>query len=162
MVATIIQTEALNNHSPVGGMRSYDTNCVAMAFSKVLGIGVNATVNLFVARGWVPNGNALENDEAIVRIVDGLPLPQVARDESWVSLKARLGSLPAGRYFACNSKGKKFLDSSAVGHAFAIIRGGSAGWGTAANNAEKSGTSYASELRDSHNISLWGPAIQVG
>lgn len=158
MVAAIIQNAVLNNHTPAGGMRPYDTNCVAMAFSKVLGIGVNATVNLFVARNWVPNGLALENDEAILRIVQGLPLPPVARDEAWATLKARLNTLPAGRYFACNSKSKTFLQPSAVGHAFAIIRHGNAGWGVAANNAEKTGVSYVSELRDAHNISLWGPA----
>lgn len=158
MVAAVIRNVQLNNTRPDGGTRPYETNCVALAFSKVLGIGHYATVNLFVARRWVPNASALENDGAILRIVAGLPLPAVARDESWFSLKTRLGSLPAGRYFACNSKSKLFNDTSSVGHAFAIIRHGSAGWGIAANNAEAEDKSYASALKDADNISVWGPA----
>ncbi len=158
MVAAIIQGVALNNGVPVGGMRPRETNCVAMAFSKVLGIGVHATVNLFVARGYVPNGDALEHDGAILRICAALGLTEVTRDETWLSLKARLGNLEAGRYFACNSKAKKMLDKNSVGHAFAIIRHGSKGWGVAANNAEEADTSYVSKLLDADNISLWGPA----
>lgn len=158
MVAAVIRNEQLNNHRPVGGTRKHSTNCVALAFSKVLEIGHYATVNLFVAKQWVPDAKALENDAAILRIVAGLPLPELARDEPWLSLKTRLGSLPQGRYFACNSKTKKFNDTSSIGHAFAIIRSAGTGWGLAANNAEKPDTSYASALRDADNISLWGPA----
>lgn len=158
MVAAVIQGVALSNRSPDGGMRGYDTNCVAMAFSKVLGIGVNATVNLCVARGWVPNGLALENDGAILRVVGGLPLANVATDERWRDLKLRLGTLAAGRYFACNSKAAKFDTPASKGHAFAIIRHGNGGWGTAANNAERTGVSYASAIGDADLICVWGPS----
>ncbi|UAJ11142.1 hypothetical protein [Polymorphobacter megasporae] len=158
MVAQLIQGVALNNRSPVGGMRNYDTNCVAMAFSKVLGIGVNATVNLLVSRGWVPDGIALENDGAILRIVAGLPLAEVTRDEKWSDLKLRMSTLAAGRYFACNTKAAKFNTPASNGHAFAIIRHANGGWGTAANNAERTGVSYASAIGESNSISVWGPA----
>ncbi len=158
MVAAIIEGVALTNSSPIGGMRDYDTNCVAMAFSKVLGIGVNATVNLIVSRGWVPNGSALENDGAILRVVAGLPLAQVTRDEKWSNLKLRLGTLTAGRYFACNCKAEKFNTPASKGHAFAIIRHANGGWGTAANNAERTGVSYASAMGAADLISVWGPS----
>jgi hypothetical protein len=158
VVAHVIRNEQLNNHRPDGGTRPHKTNCVALAFSKVLGISHYATVNLFVDKGWVPRAQALEHDGAILRILAGLPLAEVARDEAWLSVRARLGTLPAGRYFACNSKTKKFKDTNSIGHAFAIIRSAGAGWGVAANNQEKRDTSYASVLQDADNISVWGPA----
>jgi hypothetical protein len=155
MVSALIQNVALNNHSPAGGMLPYHQNCVAMAFSRTLGIGVNAAVNLFIANGWVGSASALQYDNAIATIVAQLPLANVALDESWLSLKPRLSTLPDGRYFAVNSGANNF-GGTGIGHAFAIVKHGS--WGTAANNSEKTDSNYGSNIAGSSKISLWGPA----
>jgi hypothetical protein len=136
-------------------MLPYDQNCVAMAFSRVLGIGVYATVNLFIARGWAATANALQYDETIQRVVDGLPLTQRALNTAWQDLRTQLSNLSDGRYFAVNNGIHEF-GGRGVGHAFAIIKQG--GWGTAANNSERTGYNYGSTITNSSNISVWGPA----
>lgn len=154
MVSALIQNQPLNNQPPAG-MLPYHQNCVAMAFSRTLGIGVHAAVNLFIARGWVGSAGALQYDNAIATIVARLPLVNVALDESWLSLRPRLSTLPDGRYFAVNSGANNF-GGTGIGHAFAIVKNG--GWGTAANNSEKTGSNYGSGIAGSSKISLWGPA----
>lgn len=154
MVSALIQNVPLNNVPP-GGVLPYHQNCVAMALSRVLGIGVTPAINLCISRGWVPTANALQYDNAIATIVAGLPLANRATNETWLSLRARLGNLTDGRYFAVNS-GVNDFGGQGIGHAFAIIKNG--GWGTFANNQEKEGENYGSNIPGGHKISVWGPA----
>lgn len=155
MVSPLIQHDPLNNARPAN-MLPYHQNCVAMALSRVLGIGLNPTVNLCIARGWVPNGQALQYDAAIARIVAGLPLVQRLLDEPWVTAKPQLSNLPNGRYFAVNT-GVHAFGGQGVGHAFVILKKNGS-WSTFANNSEVAGQNYSSRINGGHNISVWGPA----
>lgn len=154
MLSKLIKDEKLSNKAPVNKL-SYGTNCVAMAFSRVLGIGDNAAINLFIAKGWVPSAQALQFDNAIETIVARLPLQNKFLNESWQNVKPHLSRLSDGRYFAINSGVNQF-GGQGIGHAFAIIKHG--GWGTYANNAEKSGYNYSSTINDAYYISVWGPS----
>lgn len=154
MPSHLLQGVPLSN-TPPAGMLPYDKNCVAMAFSRVLGIGVHAAINFIIAKGWAPTASALENDGVIETIVKGLPLAARAKNVQWQSLRTQLGAYPDGRYFAVNNGAHDF-GGKGVGHAFAIIKHGA--WGTAANNAEETGQNYSSTISGSSKISVWGPA----
>lgn len=156
MVSALIRNEALDNSAPPN-MLPYQQNCVAMALSRVLGIALHPTVNLCIAKGWVQNGNGMQYDAAIGRIVAGLPLAQILLDEPWLTAKPQLSNLADGRYFAVNTGVHQF-GGQGVGHAFVIIKKG--GWSIYANNSEINGhgQSYRSRINDAHNISIWGPA----
>lgn len=154
MVSALIRNEPLNN-TPPNNVLPYGQNCVAMALSRVLGIGVIPAINLCIAKNWATTPTGLQYDNTIATVVGGLPLQNQATDEAWLSLKARLSALPDGRYFAVNS-GIHDFGGQGVGHAFAIIKHG--GWGTAANNSEKTGQNYGSTIPGASKISLWGPA----
>jgi hypothetical protein len=154
MVSSLIKDEELSNTMPDGAL-DYQQNCAAMAFSRVLGISWAPAVNLFIRKGWATNANAMQYDSTIAAIVAGLPLTRRANNETWLELKPRLSSLPDGRYFAVNT-GIHDFGGKGVGHAFAIIKKG--GWGTAANNSEKTDENYGSSIPPGAKISVWGPA----
>ncbi len=157
MVAQIIANEVLNNAPPLNMLAKHQ-NCVAMALSKVFGVGVHATINLILAKGWAPTAQALQYDATIERIVNGLPLANKAMNTKWSDLRPLVSNWGDGRYFCVNSKMNDF-GGQGVGHAFAIIKAG--GWGTAANNSEEKGEearNYATVMNADHRVSVWGPA----
>ena len=154
MPSALIRNQPLNN-APPDGVLPYGQNCVAMALSRVLGIGVTPAINLCIVKGWAPTPGALQYDNAIATVMAGLPLANRATNEAWLTLRARLSTLPDGRYFAVNS-GVNDFGGQGVGHAFAIIKNGS--WGTYANNQEKKGENYGSRIPGGSKISVWGPA----
>lgn len=155
MVASVIRYEQLDNSAP-NGMLDWQHNCAANAFACVLEIGNHATINLFIAKGWIPSAQALQYDNAIATVATNLPLTKRATDEAWLSLKQRLGQLADGRYFAINTGVNKF-GGQGVGHAVAIIVNGNS-WSMKANNSEKKEQLYSSALLGSDKFSVWGPA----
>ena len=155
MVSALIHGFALSNDPPVNVLPN-GQNCVGMAFSRVLGIGSNATINLFISRRWIPNATALQFDNAIVTVVTGLPLQNRFLNVTWGTLKPQLSTLPDGRYFAVNS-GVHDFGGQGSGHAFAIIKQHGS-WGTFANNQEGSGYNYSSRITNGDHISVWGPS----
>jgi hypothetical protein len=138
--------------SQPSSMLGYDKNCVAMTFSRLLGVGVYATVNFFLQKGWIKNASDLEHDNAIDTVVGHLSLEEKYENTSWATVKTGMKGHPDGRYFAVN----RGANTGATGHAFAIIiNQGSVG--VYGNNAEKKNNPYHSQINDSHKISVYGP-----
>mgnify|MGYP003384674973 CR=1 FL=1 len=52
MVSRLLDGVELANTSPAGVL-PYHQNCASMAFSRVLGVGVNPALNYFVSQGWI-------------------------------------------------------------------------------------------------------------
>lgn len=157
MVSRLLDGVALNNASPAGVL-PYHQNCASMAFSRVLGVGVNPALNYFIQRGWINGAAAIQHDEAILRILVGFGVERVATNEPWLALKARLSTLEDGRYFAVNT-GVNDFGGQGIGHAFAITKNG--GWSIYANNSQMGGVGgqqpYAQRIGAANHISVWGP-----
>lgn len=152
MVASVLRNITLDDSQP-GGMLPYDKNCVAMTFSRLLGVGVYATINFFLQKQWIKNAKDLENDNTIELVIGKLDLQERYKKQSWATVKTGMQGMPDGRYFATNWG---IEDSKAkAGHAFAIIKKG--GVGVAGNNAEDTDRPYHSQISDSHLISVYGP-----
>ncbi|HEV2150210.1 MAG TPA: hypothetical protein VGR37_22620 [Longimicrobiaceae bacterium] len=152
MPATILTGETLNNHV-VKDMLPYDKNCVAMAFSRVLGIGVYATLNHFVSKQWISRASDLENINKLDKVLKGLGLKACYDDKTW-SIETGMKGQGDGRYFAVNWGVNGKTGSDPKGHAFAIVKKG--GIGIAGNNAEATSRPYHGEIMD-HKISVFGP-----
>jgi hypothetical protein len=153
MPASVLDGAVLNNRAP-REILPYDKNCVAMTFSRLLGIGVYATINHFVTKGWIARGTDLENDEKVTAIIGHLGLEKQFRDEKWSAVKPKLSALRDGRYYGMNY-GPRGSASGATGHAFAIVKKG--GWGVFGNNSERSDRTYLSTIHPDHLISVYGP-----
>jgi len=131
-----------------------------MAFSRVLGVGVNPVLNLFIAKGWIPNAAALQHDNAIATLLAGLPLPRIATDEA-LSLRPLISTGEQGRYFAVNT-GINNFGGTGIGPAFEITKNAT-GWTAYANNSEKSTAvgetrTYVNRISTGNHISVWEPA----
>jgi hypothetical protein len=135
----------------------YHQNCAAMAFSRVLGISVYATLSLFLKKGWIATANATQHDGRIAELIEHLDLEEQYLDRPWAEVKTGLSGLADGRYFAVNSGVVKFkATGDHIGHAFAIVKKG--GWSVYANNSElNQGKQYAKTIMPTHKISVWGP-----
>jgi hypothetical protein len=176
MPASVLDGVVLNNRAP-SEILPYDKNCAAMTFSRLLGIGVYATINHFITKGWIAKGTDLENDEKILAIIGHLGLKKQCKDEPWSAVKPKLSALRDGRYYGMNYgiRGSEVGDAS--GHAFAILKKGrrtevvkkgeqviaKGSWGVFGNNSEKKGKdgkpgeTYLSTIRPDHLISVYGP-----
>lgn len=154
MPASVLDGAVLNDRAP-REILPYDKNCAAMTFSRVLGIGVYATINHFVTKGWIAKGTDLENDEKILAILGHLGLEQQFKDEKWSTAKPKLSALKDGRYYGMNYGTRGSTAGDASGHAFAIVKKG--GWGVFGNNSERSDRTYLSTIHPDHKISVYGP-----
>lgn len=176
MPASVLDGVVLNNTAP-SEILPYDKNCAAMTFSRLLGIGVYATINHFVTKGWIAKGTDLENDEKILAIIGHLGLEEQFTDLAWSAAKPRLSALRDGRYYGMNYGTRGSTVGDASGHAFSIIKQGSrtatvrkvekviarGSWGVFGNNSEKKGKNgkpgetYLSTIHPDHLISVYGP-----
>lgn len=145
---------ALNNKAPAQ-LLPYDKNCAAMTFSRVLGIGVYATINHFIGKGWISKGTQLENDEVILYVINHLGLAEQYKDEEWRTVRAGLLALKDGKYFAMNYGVRGSTVGDAKGHAFAIVKHG--GWSVYGNNSETPDKAYRDTIHETHKISVYGP-----
>jgi len=149
--------ENLDSNKPEG-MLDTDKNCVAMSFSRVLGINVHTTINFFLQKGWIDSAENLENDTTVESIAEKLCMKKIYSNTTWGELKTAMAKDTNGRYLAVNTGVHGFNESpSAVGHAFCIIKNG--GLGVAGNNAEKKNTPYHSQIGHTHKITVWGPVL---
>jgi hypothetical protein len=145
----------LDNSTPENRLAK-DKNCVAMSFSKVLGINAHAAINFFLQKKWIKSASELENDTIVEAIATNLCMKKVYANKPWGELKALMAKEMDGRYLAVNTGKDGFNESpSTVGHAFCIIKNG--GLGVAGNNAENSGKPYHSQIVHTHKITVWGP-----
>ncbi|MBT2321870.1 hypothetical protein J7E62_05805 [Variovorax paradoxus] len=158
MVATVIRRETLDYSQPAS-MLPYDKNCVAMTFSRLLGVGVYPAINFLLKKGWISKASDLENDTIIDTVIKKLDLTERYVDTAWTTVKVGMKGMPDGRYYATNwgpsgSAGGK-------GHAFTIIKKG--GVGIFGNNqevkksAQKESRPYHQTLRETHRVSVYGP-----
>jgi hypothetical protein len=154
MPATVLRGQVIDNSAP-SEVLPYDKNCAAMTFSRVLGIGVYATINHFVTKGWIAKGTDLENDNKILAIIEHLGLEEQFKDQPWSAAKPKLSALRDGRYYGMNYGTRGSTPKDAKGHAFAIVKKG--GWGIFGNNSEKKDQTYASTIHPDHKISVYGP-----
>jgi hypothetical protein len=158
MKAQIISGETLDYTQPAN-MLLYDKNCVAMTFSRLLGVGVYPTINFMIKQGWIRKASDLENDGTINTVIEKLALQERYKDTSWTAVKVGMKGMPDGRYYATNwgpggSSGGK-------GHAFSIIKNG--GIGIYGNNQEVKKSEqakskpYHQALNETHLVSVYGP-----
>ncbi|MFJ2363166.1 hypothetical protein ACIPIN_05480 [Pseudomonas sp. NPDC087697] len=139
-------------------MLDNDKNCVAMSFSRVLGINVYTTINFFLQKGWINSATQLENDTIVEDIAAELCMEKIYTNTPWGELKTSMAKNLEGRYLAVNTGIHGFNESaSTVGHAFCIIKNG--GLGVAGNNSEKKHTPYHSQIGHMHKITVWGPVL---
>lgn len=139
------------DHTAPDNMLPRRQNCVAMAFSKMMSLGVHATINYFIHKKWVPTAKALENDGAIEKVIKGIELAEVYKRNSWSTVKTGMKGHKDGRYFAINR-------GASPDHAFCIIvKNGSVG--VSGNNAETKENCYYGAIQDNHKISVWGPYV---
>ncbi|MBC3777649.1 hypothetical protein [Pseudomonas sp. SWRI99] len=149
------QIDDLDNKTPKDRLAE-DKNCVAMSFSKVLGINAHAAINFFLQKGWIESARKLENDTIVESIADHLRMKKIYSDKPWGELKTLMAKDLDGRYLAVNTGINGFNESpSSVGHAFCIIKNG--GLGVAGNNAENPNSPYHSRIGQTHKITVWGP-----
>jgi hypothetical protein len=158
MVAKVISQETLDYSQPEN-MLLYDKNCVAMTFSRLLGVGVYPAINFLLKKGWIKKASDLENDTTIDTVIQNLDLEARYVDAAWTTVKVGMKGMPDGRYYATNwgpggSKGGK-------GHAFSIIKKG--GVGIYGNNQEvkkseqRDSRPYHQALHETHLVSVYGP-----
>jgi len=160
MVAKILENQKLDYSQP-SNILPYDKNCVAMTFSRLLGVGVYPTINFFLQKGWISKASDLENDGMINKIIKELNLAECYVDSSWAAVKTGMQGYKDGRYFATNWGPSGSAGGN--GHAFAIIKKG--GIGVYGNNQEvkqsSNGSSrpYHQAINETHKISVYGPII---
>ncbi|MHB1058854.1 MAG: hypothetical protein ACYC0F_13335 [Rhodanobacter sp.] len=158
MVARVMSGEVLDYKQP-SNMLAYDKNCVAMTFSRLLGVGVYPAINFLMKKGWIGKASDLENDTTINTVIEKLGLEERYVDTPWVTVKVGMKGMPDGRYYATNwgpagSSGGK-------GHAFSIIKKG--GVGIYGNNQEvkkserNESKPYHQALHVTHKVSVYGP-----
>jgi hypothetical protein len=158
MVAKAISNETLDYSQPAN-MLPYDKNCVAMTFSRLLGVGVYPAINFLLKKGWIKKASDLENDTTIDTVIKNLDLKERYVDAAWTTVKVGMKGMPDGRYYATNwgpggSSGGK-------GHAFSIIKNG--GVGIYGNNQEvkkseqREAKPYHQSLHETHLVSVYGP-----
>ncbi|MBD8879558.1 hypothetical protein IHE49_03580 [Rhodanobacter sp. 7MK24] len=160
MVAQVITGEALDYSQP-DGMLPYDKNCVAMTFSRLLGVGVYPTINFLIRKGWITRASDLENDTTINKVIEKLALAARYADTPWETVKVGMQGMQDGRYYATNWGPSG--SSGGRGHAFAIVKKG--GIGVYGNNQEvkqsESSPSrpYHQSIHATHKISVYGPIL---
>jgi hypothetical protein len=133
-------------------MLGYHENCVAMALSKCLGVGVYPAINFFIHKGWIQRASDLENDSAYARVLEGLGMGLAYDYQDWSSVKLGIRGGPDGRWFCVNLQHNR---RGGDGHAFAIVKKG--GTGVVGNNQETTDRSYHAAIMDGHKINAWGP-----
>jgi hypothetical protein len=143
------------NHKTPSEILPYNKNCAAMTFSRVLGIGVHATIHYLVGKGWISKGTQLEQDSVILYVLGCLGLAEQYRDEEWRTVQVNLAALQDGRYFAMNYGPNGSTAKDAMGHAFAIVKNG--GWAVYGNNSEQPARPYRDAIHPTHKISVYGP-----
>ncbi|MEM7211812.1 MAG: hypothetical protein AAF479_07965 [Pseudomonadota bacterium] len=129
-------------------MLPYDKNCVAMSFSRCMGVGVYAAINFFLDKGWISSAADLENDTSMSNVLKGMDMTKIYDHEPWSKVKSGLKGRPDGRYFAVNTGVK---DSGFDGHAIAIIKKGALG--VVGNNQDTKGSNLADgrKLREKYD-----------
>lgn len=132
-----------------------EKNCVAMAFSKMLGLPVYAVINMFIKNGWISTPESLQYSETIVNIMNKFGLSQKFEDKEWATIKDAI-KLINGRYFAVNTQSASFSDRGSSGHAFCIIVK-DLSLGISGNNADSAYSSYNSKILGHHKITIWEP-----
>jgi hypothetical protein len=150
--AQILNGVTLDNSQPEN-LLAYDKNCVAMTFSRLLGVGVYPTINFFLAKGWIKKASDLENDSAIEKVAKELGLDEKYKNTAWSAVKTGMKGHSDGRYFAIN----RTTNPDSTGHAFALIINGSS-VGVVGNNQEgPNEKAYNSKIKDIHLVSVYGP-----
>ena len=110
MVAHVISGETLDetlDDSQPADLLPYDKNCVAMTFSRLLGVGVYPTINFLKKKGRISKASDLkvsdlENDSTIETAIGKLEWPRRYLDTPWESVKVGMKGMPDGRYYATN------------------------------------------------------------
>lgn len=160
MVAQVISNWTLDYAQP-DNMLSYDKNCVAMTFSRLLGVGLYPTINFLIKKKWISDASELENDTTINTVIEKLGLQPRFHDTPWVTVKVGMSGMPDGRYYATNWGPSG--SAGGQGHAFAIIKNG--GVGVYGNNQEvkqqvnSPSRPYHQTLHVTHKVSVYGPIL---